>query len=249
MSDIKQIREVRAVILAGGKGTRMKSEISKMVHELHDRPIVQYVAEACKDAGIKDIYIIIGFGAEDVKTVLGKDYNYVLQKEQLGTGHALMQAVPILKDYSGDLVVLVGDSPFITSAVIERLFKKHQKGSAEATFVTTIFENPPPYGRIIRDKYGKVNAIVEEKDATPEIKTIKEVNTSHYCFKSEVVLPLLEKIDNKNEQQEYYLTDIVGILVENGYKLDTLLEEDNKVVYGINSKEELDNANKLIDPK
>jgi len=228
------MNEVRAVILAAGKGTRMKSDLPKVLHHINGKPIVQYVAEACKKAGILDIYIIIGYCAELVKQALGPDYSYILQQPQLGTGHALQMAAPCLKDYDGDLIVLVGDSPFITSELLQQLIKKHQKSDAVATFITTVYEKTPPYARIVRNVNGKVIKVIEEKNAPPEIRLIKEVLTSHYCFKSHIVLPLLVEIQKDPEKQEYYLTDIIDILINKNYLIETLQIEDNRLVFGIN---------------
>lgn len=240
------MREIRAVILAAGKGVRMKSDLPKMVHDLLGKPVVQYVADACRNAGIETIYVIVGSGAEQVKQALGPDYQYVLQEPQLGTGHALMQVRPLLKDYKGDLLVLVGDCPFITTDALNKLIIKHQKSSASATFLTAVFEQPPPYGRIVRDNNGKVIKIIEEKDALPQIKAIKEVNSSHYCFKAEIVLPLLSKINNNNTQREYYLTDIIEILTNEHFSVETLQEEDTRLVFGINDARDLAEAIKIL---
>jgi len=198
--------------------------------------MVKYVTDTCRSVGIETIYVIVGSGAEQVKQALGSDYHYVLQDPQLGTGHALMQVRPLLEDYQGDLLVLAGDSPFITPDVLNKLFTKHHNSDAAATFITAIFEQPPPYGRIVRDNNGKVIKITEEKDASPQIKAIKEVNSSHYCFKAEIVLPLLSEISNDNVKQEYYLTDIIEILTNNNHSVETLQEVDTRLVFGINSR-------------
>lgn len=240
------MREIRAVILAAGKGTRMKSGLSKMVHDIMGKPVVEYVADACRNVGIETIYVIVGSGAEQVKKALGSDYQYVLQEPQLGTGHALMQVCPLLENYRGDLLVLVGDSPFITPDVLNKLITKHRASDAASTFITAIFEQPPPYGRIVRDNNGKVLKIIEEKDATPQEKAIKEVNTAHYCFKAEIVLPLLSEISNDNVKQEYYLTDIVEILTNNNHSVETLQETDSRLVFGINNRMDMAEAFKIF---
>ena len=238
----KMTKEVKAVILAAGKGTRMKADIPKVLHRIFGKPIVQYVAEACSNAGIEDIYIVVGFGADLIKQTLGSRYKYVLQEQQLGTAHALQMAVPYLKDYQGDLLVLVGDSPFITSEVLQQLITKHQHSNAAATFITTEYENTPPYGRVIRDNTGNVITVIEEKNALPEIKKIKEVLTSHYCFSSSVVLPLLSKIQKDPEKQEYYLTDIIEILINERYTVETVKIKDSRLVFGINDLQDLSKA-------
>jgi len=232
-------RNTIAVILAAGKGTRMKSDLPKVLHPLLGKPLVLYVTKAVRNVGIDDIILVVGHKAEMVKDELGQDYRYVLQKEQLGTGHALMITSEELKGFHGDVLVLVGDAPFLTPDVIKRLVLRHRETGASATMMTAIMDPPPPYGRIVRDSNGKVLRIVEDKDATPEEKKITEVNTSHYCFRSEDVFPLLSQLSTNNNQGEYYLTDIIEFLTKNGSLVETLPEYDPDVLKGINSQEEL----------
>lgn len=232
------MREKVGIILAAGKGTRMKSDTVKVTMQISGKPIVKYVVDACIGAGIKRIIVGVGYKAENVIESLGYDFEYVLQKKQLGTGHALMQTRELLKNFIGDLVVLVGDAPLINSKIIGNLIQHHQETDADATLVSTYFDNPPPYGRVVRDKNNRVIKIVEEFDASPEIKMIKEVNSSHYCFKAEVVLPLLSEIKNDNVKKEYYLTDIVEILTKHGKKVETYSVVDPRFILGINTLEE-----------
>ena len=232
-------RNTIAVILAAGKGTRMKSDLPKVLHPLLGKPLIHYVTKAVMDAGVDDIYLIIGYKAELVKNSLGNKYHYVEQKQQLGTGHALMMAAEQLKNFAGDVLVLVGDAPFLTPVVIKNLIDKHQKEGASCTMMTAIIDPPPPYGRIVRDNGGNVVRIVEDRDATEEQKRITEVNTSHYCFRSEDVFPLLGKIENNNDQEEYYLTDIVELLTKNKFPVITIPEDDPDILKGINSQEDL----------
>ncbi len=240
------IKNSRALILAAGKGTRMKSSLPKMAHDLLGKPLVRYAADACVNAGIESVYVVIGSGAEHVKKALGDGFHYVYQYEQLGTGHAAQQVLPLLKDFQGDLLILVGDCPFITPEVLRNLVNIHRKRGNAATFLTAVFNEPPPYGRIVRDKSGRILKIVEEKDADETVRAIKEVNTSHYCFKSDIVFPLLSTINNNNAQGEYLLTDIVEILVNEGHKVESLTEKDNRLVLGVNSKEDLEKAADIL---
>lgn len=240
------MRDLVSVILAAGKGKRMKSNLTKLVHELFGKPLVGYVADLCVASGIKRNIVIVGCDAQKVKEALGDKFEYVLQREQLGTAHALMQARDVLRDYVGDLLVIAGDSPFFTKEIIQKLTSKHQDSSAAATLVTAVFEETPPYGRIVRDEEGRVIKIVEERDATPEEKAIKEVNTSLYCFKAEIVLPLLSEIDNNNVQGEYYLTDIVSILVKHGFFVETVRANDPRITIGINNRVDLAEALKIL---
>ncbi|MFC1564947.1 sugar phosphate nucleotidyltransferase [candidate division KSB1 bacterium] len=239
-------KEVRAVILAAGKGTRMKADIPKVLFKISGKPMVEYVTDACREAGIDTIYIIVGYREDMVRAELGDGYIYVRQEEQLGTGHALMQMTDILKDFKGDILVLNGDGPFITPGVLKRLIEKNRETGAAGTFLTAVLENTPPFGRIVRNRKGQAVKIVEEKDAGPEIMAIKEVNTGHYCFEADKVLSLLSVLKNDNKQNEYYLTELIDILVKKGLKVETLREDDPLIVFGINSREELEQAEILI---
>ena len=182
---MKTARKTTAIILAAGKGVRMKSHLPKVLHLLMGKPIVSYVVDACKKAKVNRILLVIGHRADLVQNTLGSDYEYVGQKQQLGTGHAVMTAFQSVKNIKGDVLVLVGDAPFLTGKIIRQLIQRHQKTKAAATLMTTIIDPPPAYGRIIRDDDGKILRIVEERDATAVEKKIMEVNTSHYCFQTE----------------------------------------------------------------
>jgi bifunctional UDP-N-acetylglucosamine pyrophosphorylase/glucosamine-1-phosphate N-acetyltransferase len=233
------MREARAVILAAGKSTRMKIGGSKLLLEIGGKAILKRVVEACEVAEIARIYVVVGHNANDIIDLLGNKYTYVFQDEQLGTAHALMQVKDELRGYVGDLVVSVGDSPYLTKELVQRLLRKHQSSDAASTLITALFEQVPPYARVIRNSNGKVISALEENLCTDEQKKIGEVVTSHYCFRSDVVLPLLAEIKNDNPKREYYLTDIVGILTRYGYLCETLTVDDPMLVFGINDLEDL----------
>jgi len=239
-------RDLAAVILAAGKGTRMKSGLSKLAHDVMGEPIVRYVVDACRQAGVPRLIAVVGHDAEAIKRSLGSDVEYVHQPEQLGTGHALMVVEPRLRDFVGDLFVLVGDAPFITSETLSALLEKHRRGNQAATFLTAIFEKVPAYGRIVRDSQGQVRAIVEEVVCTPEQKLIREVNSSHYCFRAEVVLPLLKEIKPHPQKGEYFLNDIVEILNRHGHVVDAYPAPDPRVAHGINDRRDLMDAIALM---
>jgi len=232
-------REIRAVILAAGKGTRMQSDLPKALLDVDGRPLARCIADACRDAGIATVYMVVGHKAEMVMETLGGGFTYVRQERQLGTAHALMQAAPLLDGYRGDLVVLVGDTPYITGAVIRNMIDRHRSTSAAATIMTAVYERTPPYGRVIRDAGGKVFRIVEEKDATPEELAVKEVMTSQYCLDAETALPMLDMIGNDNAQKEFNLTDIIAILIGEGHAVETVHIGDGRLVFGVNSIEDL----------
>jgi bifunctional UDP-N-acetylglucosamine pyrophosphorylase/glucosamine-1-phosphate N-acetyltransferase len=232
-------RDVRAVILAAGKGMRMRGTKPKLLIEVGGKPIIRRVVDACEIPEIEKTYLVVGSEAEKIKKAVGTGCEFVVQRKQLGTGHALMQTRRLLRNYRGDLVVLVGDSPFLTRRLIHRLVRRHQDSGVAATFLTTKYAEPPPYGRVIRDAKGKVIDVREENQCTSAQKRIKEVITSQYCFRAEIVLPLLSEIRNDNPKHEYYLTEIVPILIRHGYELDTVNVRDPRSVFGINNVHDL----------
>ncbi len=243
---MRKIKNTASVILAGGKGTRMKSGLNKLLHDISGKPLVKYVADTVIEAGIEKNIIVTWKNGEDIKKELGEKFEYVVQEKPLGTGHALITASHLLKGFHGDLCVFVGDSPFLIPEIVRNLIKKHRNSNADATLITTIFPKTPPYGRIIRDSTGTILRIVEAKDATPDELKIREVNTSHYCFKADVVLPLLSEIKNNNVKKEYYLTDIFEILTKHKKKIENILVEDYHIVLGINTREDFASALKLM---
>jgi len=210
-SDLNASKEARAIILAAGKGTRMKSEKSKVVHRILGKAIVQYVYEALKAIPVSDIAVIVGeHNIEDVKEVLGDKVEYIIQKEQKGTGHAVMIAEQWLKKNTDDVFIVVGDAPFITPQIMQDLYELKSKNNFGCTLLSSVYDSPPPYGRLLRDAENNLMQIVEEKDATEEQKKIKEVSSSHYCFSSEALIDALKQINNQNAQNEYYLPDVIN---------------------------------------
>lgn len=239
-------RETVAVILAAGKGTRMKSDLPKVLHPLLGKPMVSYVIEACKKAGSTKTILVIGHGAEKVRETFGDSYEYAEQTEQLGTGHALMMAKPNLENVKGDLLVLAGDTPFLTGEILQALIDKQKETGAAATMLTAIMDPAGAYGRIVRDSQGNVSSIVEARDCTPDQLEITEVNTSHYCFDAEKVLPLLDQLSTDNDQGEYYLTDVIHLLVAQNEKIETITSDDPNVLMGINNRLHLAEANEIL---
>lgn len=239
-------RDIIAVILAAGKGTRMKSDLPKVLHPLMGKPMVSYVLDACAWAGASRTVLVIGHQAGRVRDTLGPDYEYAEQTEQLGTGHALMTAAPLLKNVKADLLVLAGDTPFLTAGILKKLIRKQRRTGAEATLLTAVMDPAGAYGRIVRDGRGRIVSIVEARDASSEQLEITEVNTSHYCFRAETVLPMLKKINTENDQGEYYLTDVIPMLASEGKRIESVTSDDPSVLMGINNRMHLSQAHGIL---
>ena len=245
-------RKIKAVILAAGESTRMKSSKSKVLHKILGKEIINFTIDSVLNAGIeeKDIIIVVGKNRKELAGAVGKDINFVEQKERLGTAHALLSAYGLLKNEICDTLVLVGDNPYITTEEIRKLIDYHNRKRSDATLITAVFpESPPAYGRIIRDEDKTIKGIVEEIDATEVQKEIREVNASIYLFKNEVVLELLKKIDNKNKKGEYYLTDIIEILRSRDNTVHGIKALDHRVAIGVNDRWDLQIANNYFNLK
>ena len=210
------MEEVIALVLAAGKGTRMKSKLPKVLHKAGGVPMVGQVLRAVKDAGTKREIVVVGFGAEAVTAYVGEMAETVVQKEQLGTGHAVLQAESLLQGEKGILLVTCGDTPLVRTETFRALLDCHKKTQASATVLTACMPDPTGYGRVIRSADGKVSKIVEQKDGTSQELAVNEVNAGIYCFELPELWELLHRIGNNNAQGEYYLTDIIGMLVADG---------------------------------
>lgn len=237
--------KLKTLILAAGKGTRMKSELPKVIHEVNGIPMISKIIKVLEVLKPEENILILGHKKEEVLKVVGEDADYVVQTEQLGTGHAVLQAKDKLKDYDGDVMVLCGDTPLLREETLEELYKFHRDTDSVTTILTSIYDNPFGYGRIVKEN-GLVKAIVEEKEADAEIKKIKEVNAGVYCFKGRELFDALSKITNNNEKGEYYLTDVIGIQVGEGKKVQSFVLNDNIEILGVNSKVELAQASKVL---
>lgn len=240
------MQDVIAVVLAGGKGTRMKSNKSKLVHKIYGKEIVLRSAENAKKAGIEEIIAVVGHQREQVQEVLGDSVKYAYQEEMLGTGHAVMQARKYLEGKKGKVVVLNGDVPILRPETISTLIEKSTSNKEYATLLTAIYDNPFGYGRIIRDEGGNVEGIVEEKDATELQREIKEINAGIYCFDIEELLKALDSIDNKNASGEYYITDVIQIMNDRGLKTGAVIVEDNTEILGVNDRVQLEIVTKIL---
>lgn len=238
---------VMTLIMAAGKGTRMNSNKSKLVHKIYDKELVRRVVDLAKKIGTDDIVAVVGHLKEQVQEVLGDDVKYAFQDELLGTGHAVMQAKPYLKGKKGKVVILYGDVPIIRPETLKNLITKSIKNKEYATLLTAIYENPKGYGRIIRDEGGNIKGIVEEKDADPlQKKHIKEINSGIYCFDIEELLNAIDKIKPNNAQGEYYLTDVIKIMNDEGLKTGAVIVEDNTEILGVNDRSQLELLTRVL---
>jgi bifunctional UDP-N-acetylglucosamine pyrophosphorylase/glucosamine-1-phosphate N-acetyltransferase len=240
------MQEMVAVILAAGKGTRMKSARPKVLHAVGGKPMLQHVMEAAKQAGANRTVVVVGFGGEQVQAEIGSAAEYVLQKEQLGTGHAMMQVQPALAGFSGTVLLLCGDTPLLTGKTLENLVSVHKQSGAAATVLTAVPADATGYGRILRDATGQVMGIVEQKDASEEQKKIGEINTGIYCFEAAPLFAALAGLTCNNAQGEYYLTDVLAILAEAGKRVGAVLVEDFQETLGINSRVQLAEAEAIL---
>lgn len=240
--------DIKSVILAAGKGTRMKSNLPKVLHEILGKALVGYVLDSVKHI-TNENFVIVGHHAEEVEKYVISHYENaktVLQSPQLGTGHAVSMICPMLENYSGQVLILCGDTPLITEDTLKKFVEYHKENKSDITVMSAIFENPTNYGRIIRDTDNSLKCIVEEKDATLEQKAIKEVNAGIYCINWAKVKSAFSQLTSNNAQGEYYLTDIIEWGKKNGLSVNAYIMENNIETFGINSRVQLAEALKLL---
>lgn len=240
------MNKLQTVILAAGFGTRMKSKVPKVVHEVMGRPLVEHVIRATKEAGVTEVCAVVGHMSEVVQEAIstpGVEYRY--QHEVLGTGHAVMMAEDFIKDES-HVLILCGDTPLVTSKTLEDMLAFHCENNNSATVLSTIVDNPTGYGRIIRNANNAFMKIVEQKDASEEEKAVGEINSGMYCFKGKDLKYALKQLTNENAQGEYYLTDTLEILLKQGHKVDAVVTEEQDDIRGINNRVQLHDANTIM---
>ncbi|WP_281086297.1 sugar phosphate nucleotidyltransferase [Eubacterium ruminantium] len=244
---------LKVIILAAGKGTRMKSDLPKVVHKCMGSSMVHHVIEASKKAGAGAICAIVGYKADEVKNVIKAEnsadiengiISFALQEEQLGTGHAVKCAGDFIKG-KGNVIVLCGDTPLITGETLKKLYEKHVEEGNGVTVLSAIFDDPSGYGRIIRDESGAFLAITEDKDCTEEQKKIQEINSGMYIFDEEMLYKALDEIKNDNAQGEYYLPDAIEIIRGYGKKVNAFATGSKEEILGVNTVEQLKNAEKI----
>lgn len=229
-----------ALVLAAGKSTRMKSKTPKALHPLLGKPLLRWALEAVAEAGASRTVIVVGHQAEQVRDAMGQEFEYVLQAEQRGTGHAVQMAETLLQDWPGTLLVIPGDAPLLTSAMLNTLVVEHAATGAAATLLTAVLNDGAAYGRIVRDVgTGQVQAIVEARDASPEQLQIREINTSVYAFDPARLFDALRRITPQNAQGELYLTDVIALLAQQGHPVRAVVSPDPDIGRGVNNRAEL----------
>ena len=243
--------EIKTVILAAGKGTRMKSETPKVLHKIFDKTLLAYVLDSVKSFS-DEAFVIVGHKAEEVTNFVNKNYSFaktVLQTPQLGTGHAVSMVCPNLEKYNGLVLILCGDTPLLRESTMKNFVEEHINSGADLTVMSTFFDNPTNYGRIIRAVDGSLEKIVEEKDATQEQKAVKEVNAGIYCLNWAKINPAFSQLTSSNAQGEYYLTDIIEWANNQNLSVKASILEDCDEIYGINSRENLATATKIMNDR
>jgi len=243
-------KTLAVIVLAAGKGTRMKSSLAKVLQPLKNQPLLYYVLESLVPLNPHVSVLVIGFQSEVVKkTFTDRGLIFVEQKEQLGTGHAAQQAKLALNDFSGDILVVCGDMPLIKSKTLIELVNKHRDKESACTVLTLKSSEKKDFGLVIRDEQGAVSKIVEHKDASEEEKKVDEFNSGVYCFDKYLFLKALNAINNNNIQKEYYLTDTIEYIVKSGSVVETLQIADSTQLLGINTPEDLFLAEKILTDK
>lgn len=243
--------DIKSVILAAGKGTRMKSDIPKVLHKIMEKPLLGYVLDNVKNI-VSESFVIVGHHAEEVTEFVNKNYSSaktVLQTPQLGTGHAVSMVCPCLENFDGQVIILCGDTPLITEKTLKEFIDYHNSCNSDLTVMSTIFDNPTNYGRIVRENDNSLKCIVEEKDATADEKAIKEVNAGIYCLNWSKIKPAFSQLTSNNAQGEYYLTDIIAWGKKENLSVNAYILQNNDEIYGINSRQNLAVATKIMNER
>ena len=236
---------LHAVILAAGLGKRMRSQRAKVLHEVAGRPMIEYVVRAAEGCGAQRVVVVVGHQAEQVQALLGDRVVYALQDRPLGTGHAVLQAEAAVAG-AADVLVLYGDTPLIEAETLRRLVAAHRESGAAATLLTVELEDPTGYGRIIRDEQGRIARIVEEADANPAERAVREVNTGIGCFRRDDLFAALRRVRADNAQGEYYLVDVVAVLRSLERPVHSVQADDPDLVFGVNDRVALARAEALL---
>ena len=241
------MNDIAALVLAAGKGTRMYSDLAKVLHPICGRPMLSYPLAALEELRLGRVLVVVGHQAENIQEIfLEASVEWVLQTEQLGTGHAVLCALPHLADFVGSVLICCGDTPLLTTGTLRMFLTNHLKSDNDLSVLSMLLEEPGSYGRIVRNSAGEVSGIVEAKDATDEERDIREVNTGIYCARALLLQSVIPEISNTNAQGEYYLTDMVKLAVERGWKVQAIAGSDPTEFLGVNTNEELEAAERVI---
>lgn len=238
--------QVTALVLAAGQGTRMGSDLAKVLHPMSGQPLLAWVLAALDRLGVGRTLVVIGHQADQVRAAFAEaDVEWVLQAEQRGTGHAVLMAGPQLEDFEGTLLVACGDTPLLRASTLDTLLARHRESGAAVTVLSARVPDPKGYGRIVRDADGRVTGIVEQRDATAEQRAIDEINSGTYAFEYKDLVRVLSRLTARNSQGEYYLTDTVRLLLEEGRMADAWCGPDHRELLGINTVAQLEEAERI----
>jgi bifunctional UDP-N-acetylglucosamine pyrophosphorylase/glucosamine-1-phosphate N-acetyltransferase len=241
------MKDVAALVLAAGKGTRMYSNLAKVLHPICGRPMLSYPLAALEELRLGRVLVVVGHQAESIQKIFADaSVEWVLQTEQLGTGHAVLCALPYLADFAGSVLICCGDTPLLTAETLRMFLANHLKSDSDLSVLSMLLEEPGNYGRIVRNSAGEVSGIVEAKDATYKERDIREVNTGIYCAGAALLRSVIPEISNNNAQGEYYLTDVVKVALERGWKVQAVAGSDPIEFQGVNTNEELAAAERVI---
>jgi len=237
-----------AIILAAGVSRRMNTQLPKVLHEVCGRPMLAYVLDACRGVGVQKLYVVVGFGGDEVEQRFAEaeDIVWVQQTAQRGTAHAVLSCKQYLKDFQGQTLVLCGDGPLVRAEMLSTLIGKHEMERAAATLATAVLDDPTGYGRIVRDKYGNIQGIVEDANCTREELSIREVNPSYYLFNNQILFDATEQVEPDNVKHEYYLTDAVSRIIATGHKVVAVTAVRPEEAVGVNSRAQLSVASKIM---
>ena len=237
-----------AIILAAGVSSRMNTQLPKVLHEVCGRAMLAYVLDACRTVGVEKLYVVVGFGADQVRQRFedAEDIVWIEQDEQRGTGHAVLCCKEHLWDFAGETLVVCGDGPLIRAETLRILAEKHKVEQPAVTLATAVLDDPSGYGRIMRDVYGNIQGIVEDSDCDREQLAIKEVNPSYYLFNNKVLFEAVEKVKPDNVKGEYYLTDVLSLILATGHKVVAVTAVHSDEAIGINSRAQLSAASKIM---